>query len=716
VADDPRFADLPRPVAAGWLPTIDNGRVRIGFAERQIVTWSVLCAGAALLAIAAAVVLTSRLLFLSAVLFSIFQLLFILRAGVELGPSTATVRWGFRARTVRWGSVTAVTVNDRGRIELSLTDEGPIEVFAPRLRWIVPDRSFAAKLAFIEAWWVDQRNAAPTTRWSTTPESARRDLSPLPHTAKPVSTVISRWSDTPAPRRAIDGPVREGDIGEPAGGGASSFPVGTLAALFVAAVVIGFLFVGRDVLVLAIALLVLFRFGRDPGRPLALAAFLLLVVSAAFTIIQDYPPQVTLAYSSRRTIAAEAGAIVGVFLVLATIIFAVTERSPDKAPRRRVWRGVEQADFQALVRVVPPWVRLLTPYVGVGFLAMLVRGAGSPGGVPPAYDRLLDNLRLGNGYSLAVPSGGIPSGVYPPLGSTIAAYFPLGPKVALILVSLGTVALVGWCAHTRWGRPASIMASLVAAVMPSLWTQQLPVQLAGLSVLGGVVLAEPKRLTPRRAGLAGLCIGFAFVARPDAGIAAGVVLLAWIVSQRGFEARGEIAGFLATMVLVVSPWLNFIWSEFGLPWPMSTLGATLNDPSTVSRVPSIIEFALGLGAVACMVPALRNLRHNARARLPFFALPVLALLLAFTNVPGRDPLSWAAPVVAVVIGPWLAWIIRTRAGATRRTVLDDIVVPEWDLELAAARDRIGVLARPVALEDPDHALIDPEPDEDHLFM
>src|SRR5205823_4239012 len=122
-----------------------------------------------------------------------------------------------------------------------------------------------------------------------------------------------------------------------------------------------------DVLVLAIALLVLFRFGRDPGRPLALSAFLLLVVSAVFTMIQDYPPQVTLAYSSRRTIAAEAGAIVGVFLVLATIIFAFTERSPDAAPRRPLWRGFGRAELLALRRVVPPWVFLVTPYLGIAF-------------------------------------------------------------------------------------------------------------------------------------------------------------------------------------------------------------------------------------------------------------------------------------------------------------------------------------------------------------
>ena len=54
----------------------------------------------------------------------------------------------------------------------------------------------------------------------------------------------------------------------------------------------------------------------------------------------------------------------------------------------------------------------------------------------------LPNLRLGTGYSLVFPSGGTPVGVYPPLATGVAAYFPLGPKAAMLLVSLTCVGLV----------------------------------------------------------------------------------------------------------------------------------------------------------------------------------------------------------------------------------------------------------------------------------
>ncbi len=711
MTDGPQFADLPPDYdpELGWFPVEVNGRARVGLAPRQMFAWGAATAVATFVVLATGTVTGSRALLVLALALAGSQAWAILRTGIEIGPDTITVRGLFRrSRTVAWSAVQAVGASDDGRVRITVAGE-PIVAFAPQQRWLVRDPDFDAKVRYLNDWWLTQRGSIPragsTAGWPdrTHPSPTRADVFGALTTRRPPGD--------PSPRTGREAPPS--DRGDGVG-----FPLGTLLLLLGSAVFVGYLFVGRDVLILAIGLVVLLRFGRDPGRPLALAAFALLVIAAIATIAQDPAGVITTAYASRRTLASEAGAIVGVFLVLATIIFAFTERDPEPAPTRRVFRGISLLDLDAARRVAPRWIVFALPYVVIGFVALAVRAVLSPHALPPEYDLLIENLRLGTGFSVAVPSGGVPLGVFPPLTVSLVAYFPLGPTVALLLVSLGTVALAARVALDWFGRGASVLTAAIVAVVPAFWTQQLPIQLASALVLGGVMLADPRRLTTTRAALAGLCLGGAFLARPDAGLAV-IVVLAWLALQKGWAARGEIGALALTTVVVIAPWLNFIWTEFGLPWPMRTLAATLNDPSTRSRLPAALTFLLGLVLVAAMVPALRARRDDIRAYLPYIVLPVLSLGLMFTNLPNREPLGWTAPLAAVMIGPWLAMWVRRTWRNYRYSSLARAEVPTWEDEIEAARARVGAGATwrwSEGYMDPDQAVIDPEPDDDHLFM
>jgi hypothetical protein len=704
-----------------WRPRLRQGRVRVGLSRLQRLSSTVLVLGVVCLLVIEGLHLNRPALLVAAILFAIALLGVAFRARIELTPTTLGLRSAIsRTRTVRLSAVLDIDATDRGELSILLPGEAPFLVRAPRRRWITRDRSFEDKATFIRTWWLENRATTPARSAAAEVFGSAGWAFPMGNTAD-----ADGIADTDAE------PVRV------AGGLATrrpfSFP--TMVTVFVLAMVFGYLVVGRDIVVLAVALLVLLRFGRDPGRPLALAGFVLLVVAAVATIVQEFPPEVNLAYATRRTIAAETGAIVGVFLVLAIIIFSVTERSPEPAPRRRR-RGTVRCELAALVAVLARPARVIVPIGLIAAVAVAIRALGLPAALSPQYNVLIDNLRLGSGYQLGAPSilGGEAVGTagradaFPPLSPVIVAYSPLGPGLALMLVSLGIVVLVGWQATRRWGRASGLMAAAVAAVLPPLWSPQLPVQLAALAVLGGVAFAEPARLSPWRAAAGGVCLGLAFLARPDA-IAALVVVVAWIMLSRRGVARaqagaGELAALIGAAIVVMAPWLNFVWTEFGLPWPMASLAATLDDPSSAPRLDATMATtaavipALALVLVFFLSRARRDLRL---ALLPFFVLPILCLTLSVTGLSARDPLSWSAPLVAVVLGMWLASIARGLFGAAldEHADLDQQDEQDGRPELELAPEHAVVELTPGRFPgsfDRDNPLIDPEPDEDHLFL
>lgn len=633
---------LPGPPPVGlsdWEPLVRDDRVRVSLAAHQWVPFVVFSALAAVIASLSLVPGGAGWLLAlpTAALAVALPWYAFSRVGIELVDDRVIVRGVFRNRELCTREIADVFVVADGHVVFELhTGERVVSLAPRRTDNLIDDRAMGDKLALIRLWLVDDGLSA-LTELGRPRMSDRRDLPPSA-------------AEAPAAPRARDEREPDASVVD----AISRFQMATvrLVALFLVAVLVGYLLVGRDVVVLAIAMLVLLRFGRDPGRPLALAAFLLLIIAGVASILQEIPPQLVVNYANRRPTATEAGAIVGVFLLLSTVILAVTERAPQRAPWRPIFRRPDRGALRATVARMSMALRRAWPYAAAGIVAAGIRVVLSPVALPTVYTPLVDNLRLGTGYSMTAPSGAIPFGDTPPLAVGLVAYFPLGAGPALWLVGLASVATAGWYANRRWGRAASIMAVAVAAVLPSLWAQQLAVQLAGLFVLWGVALCDPALgRTSGRAVLSGALLGAAVLARPDAAVAL-IVVLAWIfVLDR--EAWRDAARVLVGAVVVMAPWVNFVWTSFGPPWLASTLGTTLNDPASATRL-GYLGFAVSAAAVVVVLAALRDTLEDARTWMPFVAIPLVAAALCVTDLGHRDVLGWAGPLAAVLIGQWLA--------------------------------------------------------------
>jgi hypothetical protein len=716
-----------------WRPLARRDRVRLTLAPGQQARWTAAVAIVTGLLIIAGVAVARPTLVVAAGLLALAGVVYGRRVGVELAPTTLTVfgpslrgrtLWG---RTVRWTTVVDIQTTGTGEIWLSLPGEPTLVVRAPRGRWMGRDDGFDEKVRFLVTWW--QVHCAAALRESTSTSFERvlavyegREWVAPPRAAgvadrdRPPETGPSwweggRWDDPAGSVGGRPGAAgqRVGDA-EPDAPATGRFPLGLLVAVVALAFAVGYLLLGRDLIVVAIALVVLVRFGRDPGRPLALGAFLLLVASAVSTIVQGAGEEgVTLSYATRRTVAAQSGAVIGVLLVVATIAFAVSERSPQRAPARQGGMEVDRAHLGAFRRVLLPWLRAALPYAAIAAGGAAVRLVGAPLALPLRYEPLLDNLRLGTGYSMATPSGGTPVGDIPPLAPLLVAYSPLGARVALLLVSTVTVVAVGRLVHRREGRAAGIMAAAFAALLPGMWGEQLPIQLAGLFVLGGVALADPIQLTTRRAAIAGASLGLATLARPDAGLALLVVAV-WITQSRE-PGRAKYRGaLLVSAVLVVLPWATYIWQEFGSPWLTSSLPATLNDPLAASRAPGTIKVAVSAAFVAAFVLAGARLWHRRAVLLPYLVLPLVGVVLALTEPLRRDPFGWTAPLAAVVLGMWAAQVVRAQLGPVLEVPYHHVV--DWDVVLDEERVQRGVGTGP----GEDWIPVETAPDEDRLFM
>jgi hypothetical protein len=706
---------------AAWQPVSRGDRVRLTLAPTQQLRWTAAVAVVVGLLVVTGAVVGRPALVVAAGVLALGAVRYGRRVGVELGPTTLTVfapslrrrtLWG---RTVRWTSVVDIQTTGTGEIWLSLPGEPALVVRAPRGRWMGRDDDFDEKVRFLVTWW--QVHCAAALRESTSTSFERvlavyegRDWVAPP---KPA-TAASAGHRPDAPPSWWEGGRWDDPTGSVGAGqadpGTGRFPLVLLLAVVAFALAIGYLLLGRDLIVVAIALVVLVRFGRDPGRPLALGAFVLLVASAVSTIAQGGGEDgVTLSYATRRTVAAQSGAVIGVLLVVATIAFAVTERSPRRAPARQGGAEVDRAHLGAFRRVLLPWLRAALPYAAIAAGGVAVRLAGAPLALPLRYEPLLDNLRLGTGYSMATPSGGTPVGDVPPLAPLLVAYSPLGARVALLLVSTVTVVAVGRLVHRREGRAAGIMAAAAAALLPGMWGEQLPVQLAGLFVLGGVALADPIQLTTRRAAIAGASLGLATLARPDAALALLVVAV-WITQSRE-PGRAKYRGaLLVSAVLVVLPWATYIWQEFGSPWLTSSLPATLNDPLAVTRGAGVVKVAVSAAFGAAFVVAAGRLWHRRAVLLPYLVLPAVGVALAFTEPLHRDPFGWTAPLVAVVLGIWAAQVVRAQLGPVLEVPYHHVV--DWDVVLDEERVQRGVGPGP----GEDWVPVETAPDEDRLFM
>jgi hypothetical protein len=446
------------------------------------------------------------------------------------------------------------------------------------------------------------------------------------------------------------------------------------AVIFLLSIGLAYLLVGVWFMVVTAALAVVtIRFNPDPGRPFAFATFALVAAAMLVTIARPVelqggglsfelpqPGDPTIVFAKVREFAGQLGSYAGVFLAIATMMYAVAERTPRPGTQRQPWLAPRLTAARTALMAVPAAARKAAPFAAVGVVAVAVRVALAPAPIAPSLDGLIRNLRMGTSYS-AVAGSTVPDGVDAPLAPVIGAFAPFGPRLVAVVLSLGVVALAGWCAQRWGGRPAAIAAALVAAVMPAVWDQRLSGIAAAAGVLAAVCLLGDDTERPGllgRTATAGVSCGLAGLARPDAFVAV-LVLAVWVLLGSGPRRGVRAAMVVVVAAVTMSPWLNFVWSEFGVGLPAAELGAALRDPSAASRLPGTASAVL-LGVLALALVVRAGLQSRSKELLPLLALPAWCGLAALVTLKPSDLWSWSAPLLAVLCGVAAAELVHGR--------------------------------------------------------
>ncbi len=319
---------------------------------------------------------------------------------------------------------------------------------------------------------------------------------------------------------------------------------------------------------LLVALLGVAATAREGGYQAARAAFLLLVLAAVATVVEVVPTHsaIGLDFSARRPVAARAAEAAGVLALVALVGFAYTERPRFSAVALPApERGALPTRLRSLSATLP--------YAVVALVAVAVRTQALPTALPPGYGPEVTALQAGGGFTTALR---------PPLATVIAAFAPGTARAALLVVSALTVVAVMRLAGRLAGGRAALLAGLVAAVLPSLWGQQLPEAVGALAVTTALVVLWPPALDVRRAALSGLALAAAALARPEALLVVPVAL-AWILVSRGRRALPQLAVAGAVGALAFAPWQLWVQRSFDSWLPATSLGPTLAG-STVEEV------------------------------------------------------------------------------------------------------------------------------------
>ena len=271
----------------------------------------------------------------------------------------------------------------------------------------------------------------------------------------------------------------------------------------------------------AVALEVL---GPAAPRRLAVAAAALLTGAAVMTLIEGGTAvtDLNLRFPRERPVA-NTLALAATILLVAILSAAVSsERAMSPSLPR------ESRTELSSPRWRPSGGR---PWLTVGILAVLIRVVCVPDRLPPGYLSLADNLALGRGYLLGLGGDARATGILTPLTPLIIAFAPVGPRAALIAVSTSTVVMTGLLATRLFNRRVGVTAAVLAAMLPSLWGQQLPEALAALAVVVALLLADPYQTRPWRLMLAGSAIGVGMLARPEVVLVVPLVICWWLAAR-----------------------------------------------------------------------------------------------------------------------------------------------------------------------------------------
>ncbi len=391
------------------------------------------------------------------------------------------------------------------------------------------------------------------------------------------------------------------------------------------------------------------RRSERPGRVIGAAALTLLSIMVLVSTFQSRPQFTTLSlnYALRRTAANEFGAVGAVCLIIVVGVTAWHERlarAPlgDRDAAFALGRATRRLYADALRQSLVPASAATAVACTVGRLVGRVQ-------LSPGYADLVANLRRGSAYTTAVGSGA-PALDAAPVGPTLEAFLPaIGG--GLIAVATFVCALVVFhVASSRGGRRAGLVALGAFVVLPSTWGASLAVMVAGTAVLAAVSVGDSVALGRARAFGAGCLLAVAVLARPDAVVV--ILPLAWWWWRARVDRLTMLCG-ASGLVLIVAPWANFVWSQGVRLRLTGTWDGMLADPLERQSGGAIVQWAIWAAMLLLVSRLLRRLTRPLTVDAELLTVVALSVVLGVVSVMAavpRDPVAWAGPAAATVIG------------------------------------------------------------------
>jgi hypothetical protein len=371
----------------------------------------------------------------------------------------------------------------------------------------------------------------------------------------------------------------------------------------IAATVVGATVVGFWAIIVGVVVLVVVHYFEDPVEVTGSAAPVLLALAGGASVLALYTgsSSLWLLYPKDRSLSHHLTVMAMVFAVQSVALLSITARA---AHERRL-RLPPRRDVRELVGVLRRATAARWQLVTIALVGTAVAWLSSTGSAnSPGVDQLVRNIRLGTKYSTGVYSG--PTAVdLAPLAPTVRATVHLAPAVLGAITFFFTLVVVVRWAGRRAPRVDSRVVAAVCVLSPLSWGLGLGAQLSALAVVcAGSLLDEP-RASSGRLIAAGIALGAAVLARPDAIFLVFALLVILFVRRRA----GAALAVGGVVVLTVAPWANTVWSTGERPWLAGSLRTMFVDVST-SGVERWTTWWIALLVVGVAVVALQRRAHS----------------------------------------------------------------------------------------------------------
>ncbi len=304
------------------------------------------------------------------------------------------------------------------------------------------------------------------------------------------------------------------------------------------------------------------------SKPAAGVAFGLLAIAALATVVEAplsqpgspddalAPPRIGLNYALDRPIASTAArlAAFALLVAIATSVPGAASPSPGAPPARPLGAPGRR-------RLTARTAASAVPYVAAMAMAIVAGVVVAAPPLPSAWLGLVENLKGGLGYVVETESGIRAPAAAPPLAPLVAALGPVSARVTTLIVSaLAVVAVMRLALRLGRWRSAAAVGVFTAVAVPILG-RGLAEALALALVAAGLIWSWPAGITPGRAVVAGVCLGGAVLARPEAILAVPAVGV-WIGVSRDRHAIPPLVLLLAATAVTLVPWQLWLQERF----------------------------------------------------------------------------------------------------------------------------------------------------------